>query len=273
MEKGPVFVLSIGDLLTIYDPDSQSWKMSECLFTGDFARYSEALPKSGIMLNGRIYAQATWVLRTGGKESGLWRTPAAHDPGVSPERLEPIEGGELGGMNRHFDRHTGRMAQIGLTQQVALRNFPTPQASDGQQGAIMNENTKIIFLKSGKPRKISNQGVSGSVGLSRYAQIMWRTPDTCAGGTKSKAQYEKAKKTGCNAIRLQDQVKHEISWSTPRSRDWKGKSQRGADPENRDCLPNAAGGQLNPQFVEWLMGYPLNYTDTRDDLRLSLIRE
>ena len=211
MEKGPVFGLSIGELLTIYDHDSRSWKMSECLFTGDYARYSAAFPKSGIMLNGRIYAQATWVLRTGGKESGLWRTPAAHDPGVSPERLEPIEGGELGGMNRHFDRHTGRMAQIGLTQQVALRNFPTPH-SNCHTGA----------------------GRRGDGGENLQTAVMF---------------------------------------PTPQQRDWKGKSQRGADPENRDCLPNAAGGQLNPQFVEWLMGYPLNYTDTRDDLRLSLIRE
>jgi len=94
-------------------------------------------------------------------------------------------------------------------------------------------------------------------------------------------------------------------WPTPQSRDWKGKSQRGADPENRDCLPNAVtnyptprirglcggsghkqmliakfgkdegkemfnGGQLNPQFVEWLMNYPMNWTDTRADFQISL---
>jgi len=210
MEKGQVFGLNIGELLTIYDRDSQSWKMSECLFTGDYAKYSEALPKSGMMRNGRIYEQATWARRTEGRESGLWRTPAAHDPGVSPERLEPIEGGELGGMNRHFDRHTGRMAQIGLTQQVALRNFPTPHSN-------------------------------------------------CHTGPG---------KRGKGGENLQTAVK----WPTPQQRDWKGKHQRVADPENRDCLPNAAGGQLNPQFVEWLMGYPLNYTDMRDGSRFDLIR-
>lgn len=53
-----------------------------------------------------------------------WRTPAASEPGITPERLEPIDGGELGGMNRHFDKDTGRMAQIGLTQQVKLRGKP-----------------------------------------------------------------------------------------------------------------------------------------------------
>ena len=56
MEKGQVFGLNIGELLTIYDRDLQLWKMSECLFTGDYGKYSEALPKSGIMLNGKIFA-------------------------------------------------------------------------------------------------------------------------------------------------------------------------------------------------------------------------
>ena len=50
---------------------------------------------------------------------------------------------------------------------------------------------------------------------------------------------------------------------TPQCRDWKGKSQRGADPKNRDCLPNAIQdtGQLNPTWVCWLMGYPLNWME------------
>jgi len=29
-------------------------------------------------------------------------------------------------MNRHYDKHTGRMAQIGLSQQVKARQWPTP---------------------------------------------------------------------------------------------------------------------------------------------------
>lgn len=50
-----------------------------------------------------------------------------------------IEGGELGGMNRHFDRHTGRMAQIGLVQQVKLRMWPTPTAHNAQECASPSE--------------------------------------------------------------------------------------------------------------------------------------
>jgi hypothetical protein len=72
-ERGLVFGLSIGDLLEIYDRDSQSWKMSGSLFGGDYAKSSGALLKSGMMRNGRIYAQETWVQSTKGKENGLSR--------------------------------------------------------------------------------------------------------------------------------------------------------------------------------------------------------
>ena len=77
MEKGLVFGLNIGELLTIYDPGSQSWKMSGCLFTGDYAKYSEALPKSGMMLNGKIYAQENLAETLPETEFLLLPTPSA----------------------------------------------------------------------------------------------------------------------------------------------------------------------------------------------------
>lgn len=49
-------------------------------------------------------------------------------------------------------------------------------------------------------------------------------------------------------------------WPTPQSRDWKGKSQRGNHGNETDCLPNAVGGQLNPTWIDWLMGFPLGWS-------------
>jgi hypothetical protein len=42
-------------------------------------------------------------------------------------------------------------------------------------------------------------------------------------------------------------------WPTPRARDWKGKG--------KDCLDLKVGGQLNPPWVEWLMGFPIGWTE------------
>lgn len=79
MEKGLVFGLNIGELLEIYDHDSRSWKMSGCLFTGDYAKSWGPLPKSGIMRNGQIYQLQTSELAIRGKGFGLLPTPRASD--------------------------------------------------------------------------------------------------------------------------------------------------------------------------------------------------
>lgn len=76
-------------------------------------------------------------------------------------------------------------------------------------------------------------------------------------------------------------------WPTPTSRDWKDGSycpnvpvngllgravwatpsvcgnynRKGASPTSGDGLATQAGGALNPEWVEWLMGWPLGWTD------------
>lgn len=62
-------------------------------------------------------------------------------------------------------------------------------------------------------------------------------------------------------------------WPTPRSTDHKGATsahamQKAADRGFTPNLPEAAaasvnGGQLNPMWVEWLMGWPLGWTDSK----------
>lgn len=58
------------------------------------------------------------------------------------------------------------------------------------------------------------------------------------------------------------------SWPTPQARDWEGQSQRGAYENGaKDCLPNAvqSRGQLNADWVELLMGFPLHWTSMEED--------
>jgi len=51
------------------------------------------------------------------------------------------------------------------------------------------------------------------------------------------------------------------TWPTPSARDSKGPGTlRDGGPD----LPLAVGGQLNPRWVEWLMGYPDGWTDSAD---------
>jgi len=60
------------------------------------------------------------------------------------------------------------------------------------------------------------------------------------------------------------EVRRRQNWPTPAATDWKGSSKPGqrrgqlTDPA-MGMIP--AGGRLNPMWVEWLMGWPIGWTD------------
>jgi hypothetical protein len=96
--------------------------------------------------------------------------------------------------------------------------------------------------------KISNQPNYGQIGLSNHPRIVGlpnrpKGKKDVAGGTKTPQK-----------------------WMTPQSRDWKGPSGRAYKGEAKD-LPSQTRenkrGQLNPSWVEWLMGWPIGSTALR----------
>lgn len=79
----------------------------------------------------------------------------------------------------------------------------------------------------------------------------WPTPNTvdAKGGTR--------KGNG------QRQLCHVVRVPTPTARDWKSGSHATQGERGRIAGPNLAewtGGQLNPPWVEWLMGFPIGWT-------------
>lgn len=176
-----------GNAFAWFDRDTCGWRTYQgCLLAGTQPSYSGTWPRWGMWADGVCWELPTLAPRTSGTGGGSWRTPAASEPGISPERLE-VKHGELGGMSRHYDKFTGRMAQIGLTQQVALRSWPTPNASDCRDRG--NPDTPAVQRRAEKGKQIS---LSMSVGGK----------------------------------------------STPQM-------------------------SLNPEWVEWLMGWPIGWTDLR----------
>ncbi len=92
---------------------------------------------------------------------------------------------------------------------------------------------------------------------------LWRTPDTGAGGTSGLLKQGKS----CRAngqpiqIRLVDQVNNPRLWPTPVSSDTSHRKNKYA--QGGTALSTKIGGQLNPMWVEWLMGWPLGWTDLK----------
>ncbi len=91
---------------------------------------------------------------------------------------------------------------------------------------------------------------------------IWPTPSIPSGGRTLPEGTTRTGMTPNGKKRQVDLGQVVKRWPTPNSRD------RGKDGPGRQggSSLNAAlvGGQLNPQWVEWLMGFPLGWTDLGD---------
>lgn len=113
---------------------------------------------------------------------------------------------------------------------------PTPSASDSCRGPGKHYDPKS-----------KRQSDRTLVTYAKKAPV-WPTPTVC-GNYQNKG----------NMVGLATAVK---MWPTPCARDWKDNGKSPAELErNSTTLARIAGGQLNPQWVEWLMGYRTEYTE------------
>ncbi len=95
---------------------------------------------------------------------------------------------------------------------------------------------------------------------------LWATPGAEDGNRG--AQDGRIRKAGGHQVTLRDQVITPSMWPTPTSRDHKGCGKNGrvrdgslqTDTLDRAVWASNGNGLLNPQWVEWLMGYPLEWT-------------
>src|SRR3990172_2666044 len=95
----------------------------------------ETSDKQGMKQVGSLYQLVPSVRPTDGTEFGLLHTPSGQEPGVTSERLVTKEGEPAKIGERAYDKTTGRLAQVGLTQQINMNHLlPTANAWDGRRG-------------------------------------------------------------------------------------------------------------------------------------------
>lgn len=111
---------------------------------------------------------------------------------------------------------------------------------------------------------------------------IWPTPDANMGARGTQPHWTKTRPSGHHAQYTLNQAVRDNSqmWPTPAARDYKGangfertkKKLENGERAQMGQLPNAVmmeegkqiSGSLNPQWVEWLMGYPEGWTDLED---------
>jgi hypothetical protein len=125
--------------------------------------------------------------------------------------------------------------------------------------------TPLSSSRGGRSKASIERG--GGVTLQQQVKL-WPTPTT-----QDNIQVRgQGKATGKHGTTLGGAVR---MWPTPKAIDYKGSGtslkaiQREADKSNlwgtvmKAELPNHVGGSPNPPFVEWLMGYPVGWTDLK----------
>jgi hypothetical protein len=137
-----------------------------------------------------------------------------------------------------------------------------PRISASGCGSSVSYPTPVVYDSTpGGPNNHYN-------GLGKMAKFnMWPTPDTCAGGT-GPSQINR------NGPRLQDVVKWPtpltsegkdcgVSWATllRSGRDGGGRMQRHFAALGLPETQQTEKAALNPSWVEWLMGWPIGWTD------------
>jgi hypothetical protein len=207
---------------------TKAWYSDRCLMI-----WKTKVSKANVLL---FQLQAS-VHGIKGNESGFLPTPTTMDhidrKGMRPSRAATNrKTGYLSEMIKMYptptqdsaSERTKKYSQGGMPLPMAVKMFPTPTASDMEGGAA-----KDVQIQNGHFFRENKKGVRWGVKL-RDAIEMYPTPVS--------RDYKDAA--------------YNITWKE--SRDQKSSMPRQVLKDNKP------GGKLNPNFVEFLMGYPMNWT-------------
>ena len=219
--------------------------------------------------NRLLFQLAVSMPRIKGTESGLWQTPTVEDAGRT---------GSAEGWKKYIEN--GQTSQCRLRNQVQM--WPTPTAADHYKGNLRSSQQKpgsrhSLDLPSAAklwptPRandaeKRGNFDVTNPRNGLPAAVKIWPTPTvTDSKNNAGPSQFTKGQ-GGRNLNVAADM------FPTPTTgaghcggtghfqQLHKLKEQGVITEEERRNMSQGNGGQLNPEWVEWLMGYPKGWTD------------
>lgn len=209
-----------------FDPPTRSWKTSQGTFPLDSMESSVTWPRSGTTRNGRAYLRQPLVRLISGGDSSYLHTPTSTANQASPSMRSRDPGSWF-------------------PTQCAQEDGKSPEAYAAMKrrmkGGPRNTVTSLaVFVK-----------MWPTPGASKAAN---ETALTCSGDGRTKPN-----KLGWAVAEA------ERMWSTPRAsanenRQTKPTPSQGLGKHGKSSAAEV-GGQLNPTWVEWLMGFPLGWTD------------
>ena len=197
--------------------------------------YLATFPKAGMMLDGELYRRPTWERPISEKGSGYWRTPASSD-------------GE-GGIMEMREGKTGHYKLRDHVQEINKNQWPTPSAQPPGW-----KNIEVVDRNGNMPEYPNQRfydkdtGRLVQKGLEQVAQ-MWPTP---------RAGLPGSRKLGTGGKVLAEEVK--FPTPTAMTGNNSGRLDEWGGSGNPYKGTEQGKQQLNPDWVEWLMGFPRGWT-------------
>jgi hypothetical protein len=214
-----------------FDPVSSSWKTAQRCLLGDSEESSVTWPRSGMTAAGQCWELPTLEHPTSETGSGLW-VPT------------PIATEWKAGCGKTGNRAPQKAAKAGMKLGEFAKLWPTPQARDFRSGDHPDS-----------PRAQRKRAQGWSPNLNDV--VLWPTPTSTLGTNGGRVTPTKAREGGT----LIEALSARTMWATPTV--CGNNNRAGASPKSGDGLATQAGGALNPTWVEWLMGWPLGWTDLK----------
>ncbi len=203
------------------DQNGSYWKMyQDCFATLMPDEYSATWPRAGTIVAGIAYLLRPSAPITREIGCGSWPTPT---------------------VDAANERKT-RYAQGGTSLSYAVKMWPTPQSRDGK----------------GPPGK-GCQERNGRMSSLPAAVKMWPTPTARDRHSKGPAEAHRHSPSLSYAVEI---------WPTPTAGDSRGSRTSERAKELYSAGPtllekvwgDRPGGKLNPNWEEWLMGWPIGWT-------------
>lgn len=222
-----------------FDPVSSSWKIPHFLFQEGWDEYSETWPRWGMMVRGECFQLPPWERGTGATAFGELSGGGIED-GDGSARMFGTSTCRNAPRSAAFKTKTPNLGELVAEERAQSAPWPTPTCIGLDGGS-----------NSRKAAKRRGRYIEGAAAQSATG------PTPKAHDSKQISKHEKPRDNLNSAVE-QGRTKSRAypdsasAWPTPCATDHKGS---GKDPDTTNC------GMLNPDWVEWLMGWPIWWTD------------
>ena len=262
MGKGVVFGLKCGELFASYDQDGFLLRMSQISLIKEDQEYCTTLPKQGMMQNGKLYQQEMLEQDTSEKDCGSSPTEKKY-PTPCAGNWKDTVGTLKGRIGTPYEE--GTIARVLYKDEIL--NFPTPRAADTEGGAVKNVEISEKGSFSRKNKKGVRYGVKlkdAIIHLHKEEEKMLNFPTRTATDAKMhpsllrKVAKEAAEKNTYRGINLPNHL-----GMFPKQTEEERKEflkEKIKTLENLKSKP-LKSLKMNPNWIEWLMGYPKKWTD------------